>query len=131
MTTKSNNLDTFKTLYLIKGILTLLMSFIPLIYIFLGGFLSTMIEMEEIQDPPPFDIGLIFMIIGVVALIFIVGTGVATILASNYIRDRKNYTFILVVAILNCFSGILGILLGVFTIIEINKPEVKELFEQS
>ncbi len=131
MTTKSNNLDTFKTLYLIKGILTLLMSFLPLIYIFLGGFLSTMIEMEEIQDPPPFDIGLIFMIIGVVALIFIVGTGVATILASNYIRDRKNYTFILVVAILNCFSGILGILLGVFTIIEINKPEVKELFEQS
>ncbi|MCR9251415.1 MAG: hypothetical protein NXI20_13385 [bacterium] len=131
MNTKSNNLDTFKTLYLIKGILTLLMSFLPLIYIFLGGFLSTMIEMEEIQDPPPFDIGLIFMIIGVVALIFIVGTGVATILASNYIRDRKNYTFILVVAILNCFSGILGILLGVFTIIEINKPEVKELFEQS
>jgi hypothetical protein len=76
----------------------------------------------------PFNPGIIFIVIGVIGLIFCVTLGVLTLLVSKYIKERKNYNFIFAMAIVNCLTGILGILLGVFSLIELNKPEVKKLF---
>ncbi|MFT4778692.1 MAG: hypothetical protein ACJAU0_002279 [Flavobacteriales bacterium] len=52
-------------------------------------------------------------------------------LAFRYIAEQKNHSFIVVVSILNCLTGILGILLGVFAIIELLKVEVKALYEDA
>jgi len=52
------------------------------------------------------------------------------LLASKYIKEQRNYTFIFVVAIVNAITGILGILLAVFTLIELSKPHIKELFQE-
>jgi len=57
--------------------------------------------------------------------------GILTLFASKYLKEIKNYNFIFVVAILNCLTGILGIVLGIFTIIELNKPDVKALFNKN
>ena len=46
-----------------------------------------------------------------------------------YLKEYKNATFIIVVSVINCLTGILGIVLGILTIIEIQKPEVSALFE--
>ena len=131
METLPNNLSTFRILFLVKGILTLLLSVFPLLYAALGGFLGNMEEFSQgYPGGPPFNIGLLLIIIGIIGFVLIVVMGILTILASNFLKELKNYNFILVVAILNCFTGILGILLGVFTIIELNKPHVKELFRK-
>jgi hypothetical protein len=56
---------------------------------------------------------------------------ILNLLAAKRIKERMSYTFILVVGILNCFTGMLGIALGVFSIVELNKPDVKALFQRN
>lgn len=124
MTTENHNLNIFRILFLIKGIFTIMVSFFPLIYVFMGMFIFN----NEFQDHHLGWMGITFMLIGVVVFLFLLALGVVTILAGKYIGERRYYDFIFVIAILNCFSGILGILLGIFTILELNKPQVKELF---
>lgn len=125
MTAENHNLNVFRVLFLIKGIFTLLISFFPLIYIFMGLFIFN----NEWQNSHEFGLtGLAFVLFGSVIFLFLLALGVLTLLAGKYIGDRRKYDFIFVIAILNCFTGILGILLGIFTIIELNKPQVKQLF---
>ncbi|WP_242670090.1 hypothetical protein [Gramella sp. KN1008] len=84
---------------------------------------------NEFEDFDNFGLtGLIFVTIGSVIFLFLIGLGILTILAGKYLGERRKYDFIFVIAILNCLTGILGILLGIFTIIELNKPNVKRLF---
>jgi len=127
----TNNLSTFRTLFLVKGILTLLFSFFFIAYASIGGFLWNIDEITNDTNSLPFNPGIIFIIIGSVGFIISVVMGILTLLASKYLKDIKNYNFIFVIAILNCITGILGIILGVFTIIELHKPHVKELFNKN
>ena len=123
----NSNLNTLRILYIIKGILTLLVSFFPLIYIFIGLAIGDKINQNS-TNPPPFDVSLVFVIIGSVAFLVLVAIGVMNLLASKYIKEVKNYNFVFVTAVLTCLGGMLGIALGVFTLIELSKPEVKTLF---
>jgi len=128
MNNQKNNLDTFKILFLIKGILTLCFSLFFLIYAGIGIFFTEIIENTNTAGSIPFNPGYIFLIIGMVGFLFSLTLGILSILTSKYIKEQRNYTFIFVLAIINGITGILGILLAVFTIIELSKPHIKELF---
>lgn len=130
MDIQKNNLDTFKILFLIKGILTLCFSIFFLLYAGMGAFFTQVIEGSNASTPMPFNPGYIFLVIGMVGFAVSVTMGTLAILASKFIKEQRNYTFIFVVAILNSITGILGILLAVFTLIELSKPHIKELFEK-
>lgn len=126
MTQPSHNLHTFKILFLIKGIFTLLIALFPLLYVCMGLFFF---NTNSFHDPEEMNVvGSVFIVMGSVLFIFLLTMGVVTILAGKYIGERRRYDFIFIVAIINCLTGILGILLGIFTIIELSKPQVKELF---
>jgi len=126
----SNNLNLFKTLFLVKGILTLCFSLFFVAYAFFGSYIGHVIETNNHNDPIPFSLGTFFIVIGSFGFFITVTMGILTLFASKYLKEVKNYNFIFVISILNCLTGILGILLGVFTIIELNKPHVKELFNK-
>lgn len=128
MQTKTNNLNTFRILYIIKGILTLCFSLFFIFYACMGLVFNTAITHSPNSPELPFNFGWIFVIIGAIGLIFCVTFGVLTLLASKYIKEVKNYNFIFAIAVINCLTGVLGILLGVFTLVELTKPEVKQLF---
>ncbi len=130
MNTSTNNLYSYKILFLIKGILTLCFSLFFLIYIGLGFFMHNLDEFQYQSSDFPFHPGNFLVIIGAIGFVLTIAVGVVTILASKYIKERKNYTFIFVISIINALTGILGILLAVFTLIELNKPDVKKLFEE-
>ncbi len=130
MNNSSNNLNLFQTLFLIKGIMTLLFSLLFIVYAFIGGFLGNIFEASNDANPISFNPGIIFIIIGIIGFIISLVMGILTLLASKYLKEIKNYNFIFVVAVLNCLTGILGIVLCIFTIIELNKPLVKELFNK-
>ncbi len=51
------------------------------------------------------------------------------LLAANWIRDRRNWTGTILVSALNCLHVPLGTGLGVFTIIMLNKPDVRGSFQ--
>ncbi len=135
---KTNNLSLFKTLFLVKGLLGIFGFLFGLIYAGFGMFMGSTVGafQNAFQDPslaagPNFNPGYIFLVIGgFIALLFAV-ISTLNFLASSYIGKQKNHSFIFVVSILNCLTGILGILLGIFAIIELQKAEVKALFEEA
>lgn len=123
----TDNLNTFATLHLVKGILTILFSLFFLLYIFLGAAMNLAVFD---QDPTmPFDPSIIIITIGTVGFIITMSIGILTLLAAKYIKERRNYNFVFAIAILNCLAGVLGIILGIFTIIDLNKPHVKAQFD--
>lgn len=126
----THNLSTFSTLFLVKGILTFFVSLFFLLYAGMGSFFTSI---PEFQDDPnmPFNPGMIFIVVGIIGFVICVVMGILNLIAAKHIKHQRNYTFVFAIAIINCLSGILGILLGVFTIIEINKPHVKALFENN
>ena len=125
----TNNLNLFRIFYIIKGVLNLFIALFFIAYALIGSYVMN-IGFHKHDTTLWFNPGSILMVIGCVGAFFAMVLGVVTLLASKYLKEVKNYNFILVVAVLNCLTGVLGILLGVFTIIELNKPEVRALFKK-
>lgn len=125
-----NNLNTFRILYLIKGVLSVFGALFFLAYAAFGSYVFNEIAANQPKDLP-INMASIFVIIGVVGFAISLILGVLSFLASKYLREQRKYQFIFVVAILSCLSGLLGILLGVFTLIELSKPHVKALFDRA
>lgn len=117
---------------MIKGILTLCFSLFFIIYAMFGLFMGNIIESTDpnFHNEIPFNPGYIFVIVGGIGFLFSVTLGTLALIVSKFIKERRNYNFIYVVALVNALTGILGILLAVFTLIELSKPEVKELFDK-
>lgn len=128
--TPANNLSTFRTLHLVYGILIMFFSLFFLGYAFFGNFMFNQIPQEELNEMP-FNPGIIFVIVGVIGFICCLTAGILNLLSSKYMNEQRNYSFVFAVAIVNCLTGILGILLGIFTLIEIGKPHVKALLKKS
>ncbi|EAQ48136.1 MULTISPECIES: hypothetical protein [Leeuwenhoekiella] len=128
METQTNNLNTYRILYIIKGIFNLLGAVFFIGYGFFMNFIFTEVNQNA---ETPFDMSTFFGIICGIGFVMSLIFGIVTLLGAKYIGEARNYTFVLIVAILNCLTGILGILLGIFSIIEINKPHVKALFDQN
>lgn len=129
-----NNLPTFRTLYMVMGILNLIFSIFPLIYVFIGATISTVLRHSPSQQDNqlPFDPGIFFIVIGLVLFLFIITLGILNLTVAKSLKETRNYNFIFGMAIVNCtIGGVLGILLGVFTLVELNKPYVKELFDKN
>ena len=125
----SLSLSLFRILFLIKGILSLVGSLFALLYAFFGMFMFAQIARHD--QNMPFNPGIIFLIIGIVGFLFLVAIGVLDLMASKRLKEIRNHQFIFVTSILSCLTGILGIILGIFTLIELGKPEVKALFDKN
>lgn len=125
------NLNTFRILFLIKGILALLIVFLGIFYASLGSFVSGIAREEALQkgEQVPFDPAYIFIIIGGIITLLGLATSISALMASQRLNQKRGRTFIIVAAAINCLTGVLGVILCVFTIIELQKPEVKEVFE--
>lgn len=80
-------------------------------------------------DYMPFNPGNMFLIFGVVMVALALITGVPAIMASQRFHQKRGRTLIIVAAAINCITGVLGIVLCIFTIIEVQKQEVREVFD--
>lgn len=79
------------------------------------------------QSPPAF-IGWFFVIFSAVFIAAGWTLAVCVITAGRFLAHRKHYFFCLVMAGVECIFMPFGTVLGVFTIIVLTKPPVKELF---
>lgn len=125
MYTEDHNLGIFRILFIIKGIITLLFAILPILYIFLGVFLF---EKNQIPDEDAHFVAYFMMITGITVFLILLVLGILTLLTAKYLGEKRNYDFIFVMAVISCITGIFGIILGIFTILELNKPHVKRLF---
>lgn len=117
--------------YVVAGISTLF-SLFPIFHLTMGismlagGFLSPGAEAEA---PFPFWLfGLMFTLIPAAIIFFgLVFSGFIAA-AGYFLAKRKNHTFCLVMAGVSCIFTPFGTVLGVFSIIVLSRPSVKELF---
>jgi hypothetical protein len=115
--------------YVVAGLAALL-SFFPLLYSVVGGFLLYAAHHPSpgIQEPPPAILGWIFLVFG--ALFFLAGITMAIfiLIAGQCLSRRKRHSFALVMACIECFFIPFGTILGVFTIIALSRDSVKTSF---
>jgi len=88
----------------------------------LGGF-----EDNSGQGPPAF-MGYIFVIMSLAFMFAGWAFAILLIIAGRFLSKRKHYMFCLIMAAVGCIFMPFGTVLGVFTIIVLMQPSVKELF---
>jgi hypothetical protein len=114
--------------YYVWGGLTACLSCFGFFYAIFG--IVALVAGAHGQNGPPAFIGGMFVFIGV--FFVLLGGTVAgfTIWAGRCLAQRKRYTLCFVMGCISCLSVPLGTALGVFTIIVLQRPTVKALFDQ-
>jgi len=115
--------------YVAAGLAALL-SFFLLFYSLIGWFLLYAAQHPEpsSREPPPLFLGWIFIAVGAVFFIAGLTMAICILIAGRCLSRRKGYSFVLVMAYIECLFVPLGTILGVFTIIALTRESVKALF---
>jgi hypothetical protein len=80
------------------------------------------------DDGPPKLIGLLFLLIPGALILAFWALAALILTAGLRLRDRRTWTFCLVIAGIECVFVPLGTILGVFTILVLNRDSVQRLF---
>lgn len=113
--------------YVVGGIVGLFACF-PIIHFVVGLGILISSFTQSSQNGPPALIGLFFTLFAGGFILFGWAFAICIILGGIFISKRKNYMFCMVVAGVECIFTPFGTVLGVFTIITLIRPSVKELF---
>ncbi|MCW1912257.1 hypothetical protein OJ996_01650 [Luteolibacter sp. GHJ8] len=81
--------------------------------------------------PPPTGLGWIFGGVGAVIGLGAIGMAVMHFLCARWLGARRNRSFCFVVACVCCIFFPIGTILGIFTILVLNRPSVQALFDFS
>jgi hypothetical protein len=81
------------------------------------------------DGPPPAVFGWMFVVIGSGVVLVGWTLAVSMFLAGRWLKRRERYTFCLVVAAASCLMMPFGTVLGIFTLIELQRPSVKAMFQ--
>jgi hypothetical protein len=124
--------------YYVSAAVTALFSLMGLVYAAMGFFIGTAVSHSarnvaesgqgaENAAAPEF-IGALFGVIGLVIFVLALAFAGAKVYAALCLKRRKGRTFCLVVAAISCLEMPWGTLLGVFTIIVLERPTVSRQF---
>jgi hypothetical protein len=112
------------------GGISALFASIPIIHVVIGLlFIMAPHVFGHGKDQPPAFLGWLFVVLG--GFLSLLGWTLAALvlIAGRCVGRRRCYTFCFALACLECLSMPFGTVLGVFTILAINRASVKELFK--
>jgi hypothetical protein len=119
--------------YVVAG-LAALFSFFPLLYATVGVifiFVARHGIAKAGEELPPEFLGWIFAVIGLVLFVVGILMAILILITGRSLAHRKCYSFVLVIAIIECLFIPFGTILGVFTIIVLSRESVRELFSSA
>jgi hypothetical protein len=132
MNQDEEHLRLLSIFHYIVGGLTALCACFPLIHLAIGLmmlFAPEKFSNAEHAPGPDRLIGLFFTLFAGAFILLGWALAAATIYAGRCLTMRENYTFCLIVAAVSCINTPIGTVLGVFTIIVLMRPSVKQMFE--
>ena len=103
-------------------------SFFPLMYVGIGALMVWGKLDAAHPDPTARIMGWVFLIIGVVFFLMGLGFVVCVALAGRYLSRRTHYTYCFTMGAVDCIFMPFGTVLGVFTIIVLQREGVRSLF---
>ncbi len=116
--------------YVVAGVVALF-SLFPVIHLVMGILMVTgHFPDDKRSDPAPEFIGWFFIAIACAIIFAGLSFAFCVLLAGRFLARRRHYFFCLVVAAVACMFMPFGTVLGVFTIVVLLRPSVKELFGQ-
>jgi len=116
--------------YVVAG-LAALCSFFPLLYTTVGAifiFAARHGTAKPGEDLPPEFLGWIFAVLGLVLFLIGIAMAICILITGRSLALRKRYSFVLVIACIECLFIPFGTILGVFTIVVLSRESVRELF---
>ena len=114
--------------YVVSG-LAALFACLPIIHLVIGLFLILVPEkFGHGSNQPPAFIGWFFVIFASVFILVGWTIAILILLTGRFMARRKHHTFCFVVACVECVFMPFGTVLGVFTILVLNRQSVKGLF---
>jgi len=132
MNSDEEHLRLLSIFHYVVGGMTALFACIPVVHLVLG---LVMVFKPEVfgpgKDRPPEFLG--WIMIGVAAVIILAGWTLAVLLVATgrCLAKRRYHTFCFITACLACLFMPLGTVLGVFTLIVLLRPSVKQMFQSA
>ncbi len=125
-----NNLNLLALFHYIVGGLTAVFSCLPFIHVFIGlAMLSGKFAGRSGAAPPEPLFGWLFVIMGAVFIVCGWSLAVCMAIAGKKLKARRGRTFCMVIAGIECLLMPFGTILGVFTLVVLNKESVRALFD--
>jgi hypothetical protein len=113
--------------YVVAG-LAAVFSLFPLVYVGMGALMLYGKLDGPHGDPAARIMGWVFIAIGVVFFLMGMTFVVCVALAGRYLSRRKHHTYCFIMGAVDCLFMPFGTVLGVFTIIVLQKDAVRQLF---
>jgi len=116
--------------YVVAG-LAAVFSFFPLLYTTVGAifiFAARHGTAKPGEDLPPEFLGWIFAVLGSVLFLIGIAMAICILMTRRSLALRKRYSFVLVMACIECLFIPFGTILGVFTIVVLSRESVRGLF---
>ena len=130
MNKDEEHLRLLSIFHYILAAVTAFFSLFPIIHIVIGlVMIYAPEEMGSHGTAPPPALGWMFVVMGSVIIVLGETMAILQLFAGRFLARRTHPTYCFVVACIECLSVPLGTTLGVFTIITMTRPSVKELFE--
>jgi hypothetical protein len=115
--------------YVVAGLQALFALF-PIIHFLIGAAMVFFPDkLGDAKGEPPALVGLFFMGFAGLWMLFGFTLAVCTFIAGRSLGQRRRHTFCLIIAAIECVTCIpFGTVLGVFTILVLMRPSVKQAF---
>jgi hypothetical protein len=127
MDQNENYLDILSIFHYVVAGLVALFACIPFLHVFIGLFMIIGgCVSRSAEGCIPVFIGLIFIVIAGTVILCGWTLAFCIFIAGRNLKKRKHYMYCLVIAGLSCLFMPFGTVLGVFTIIVLTRPGVKE-----
>ncbi len=115
--------------HFVLGGCQLLFSLFGFVYVVMGILMATGAMDSAKGEPPPPELGWIFVVIGAVFVLVFVTIGLFTIKTGINIRRRRNRTLCIVIDSILCMMMPFGTIVGIFGLVLLTKPEISDEFE--
>jgi len=129
MNQDEQHLNLLSIFYYVVAGLAALFACIPFIHLGIGiAMLAGAFPPPENGEQIPEFVGVLF--IAIASFLIIMGWTLAIMLliTGRFLSKRKHYTFCFVIAAISCLFMPFGTILGIFTIVVLSRPSVKEIF---
>jgi hypothetical protein len=116
--------------YVVAG-LAALFSFFPLLYTTVGAifiFVARHGTPKPGEELPPEFLGWFFVVLGLLLFLLGIAMAICILIVGRCLSRHKHYTFVLVMACIECLFIPFGTILGVFTIVVLSRQSVRGLF---
>jgi hypothetical protein len=115
--------------YVVAG-LAALFSLLPIFHVVLG-LMMALGKLDDGSNPPPAVLGWLFAVFGAGLMLAGFAFAACYAYAGRCLTRRHHYMYCLVMAGIGCTFMPFGTVLGVFTIVELQKEEVRRMFQTS